>query len=155
MNAKKTPKPHAPLPPELGARIAQALAPIAPAPARFAAMRGKVLERVRNAERFVTVRKRDGEWVALAPDIAMKALHDDAAMRSFLLRLAPGACLPAHEHPQAELCVVLEGDCTLGELELGAGDFHRAAAGTRHGDVRSRAGCVLFIGLAAAATARA
>ena len=112
-------------------------------------MRGKVLRRARADERFVTVRKRDGQWIALAADIAMKVLHDDGTMQSFLLRLDAGACLPAHDHPGDEHCVVLEGRCMLGDFELGAGDYHFARAGTSHGDIRSPAGCVLFIRQAA------
>jgi len=62
------------------------------------------------APRFVTVRSAEGAWVPLAPNIAVKVLDDDGTMQAFLLRLDPGAKLPAHEHPEVdEMCVVLQG----------------------------------------------
>ena len=144
---KRQTKPLAPvLDTALVESIATAFPAIAPAPARAAAMRGKLLARV-DAERrcFVTVRNGQGIWMPLAPKVAMKPLDDDGEIQSFLLRLDGGGKCPAHDHAGDELCYVVEGDCRLGDLELAAGDFHLARAGTQHGVVSSRGGCVLFI----------
>ena len=98
-----------------------------------------------DAQRFVTVRRDDGVWQSLAPDISMKILDSDRSMQAYLLRLAPGACLPGHPHPDDEMCYVLEGEATLGDITVGPGDYHLARAGSAHGDVTTRAGCLLLI----------
>jgi len=43
------------------------------------------------------------------------------------------------------MCFVLEGDAALGDVTVGPGDFHLARAGSVHGDVTTRAGCLLLI----------
>jgi hypothetical protein len=134
------------MPAALAAALATGLAPVPPPPAREAAMKEALLARLRGGPaRFLTVRRDDGDWQPLAPDIAIKILDSDASMQAFLLRLAPGACLPAHDHADDEMCFVLEGEATLGDLTVAAGDYHMARAGSRHGDVRTRTGCVLLI----------
>jgi quercetin dioxygenase-like cupin family protein len=134
------------LPPDIEAALAVALNPVEPAAPRAAAIRARLLDRVhRDGRRFVTVRTAEGEWVPLAPDIAVKVLDDDGAMQSFLLRLDPGARLPAHDHPDDEVCVILEGTVRLGDVEVSAGDYHMAPAGSRHGELFSATGAVLFI----------
>ncbi len=132
--------------PELAGALAAASAPVALAPEQQAALRERLLGRVRAASpRFVTVRRDDGVWQALAPDIAMKILDSDDSMQAFLLRLEPGACLPGHPHAEDEMCFVLEGEATLGDVIVGPGDYHLARAGTEHGDVTTRTGCLLLI----------
>jgi anti-sigma factor ChrR (cupin superfamily) len=98
-----------------------------------------------DAQRFVTVHRDDGKWEQLAPDIAMKILDSDESMQAFLLRLDAGARLPSHPHASDEMCFVLEGEAALGDLVVGAGDYHLARAGSMHGDVTTRTGCLLLI----------
>ena len=134
------------MPPDVEAALAVALDPFEPAALRAAAIRVRLLDRAhRDAQPFVTVRTTEGDWVPLAPDIAVKMLDDDGAMQSFLLRLGPGARLPAHDHPGDEVCVILEGTVRLGDVEVSAGDYHMAPAGSRHGELFSDTGAVLFI----------
>ena len=77
MTAKaKSPRAPAALPSSLAVRLAAAMAPTDVPPARLAAMRDKLLARVREeAPRFVTVRSADGEWVALGTE---RRLQDPA-----------------------------------------------------------------------------
>jgi quercetin dioxygenase-like cupin family protein len=132
--------------PDVTEALVAAVTPIDPAPARAAAMRRTLLARAAtDRQRFVTVRNGDGVWVPLAPKVALKMLDDDGAMQTFLLKLDAGGSCPAHDHPGDESCIVLEGDCRLGDMEFEAGDYHVARAGTRHGGVSTRGGCVLFI----------
>jgi mannose-6-phosphate isomerase-like protein (cupin superfamily) len=141
-NAARTPA----LAPELAGELAAASAPATLAPERQMAIRQRLLARLRgDPPHFVTVRRDDGVWQPLAPDIAMKVLDSDDSMRAFLLRLAPGACLPGHPHAEDEMSFVLEGECTLGDVTVGPGDFHLARAGSVHGDVTTRTGCLLLI----------
>ncbi|HZQ62288.1 MAG TPA: cupin domain-containing protein, partial [Casimicrobiaceae bacterium] len=96
--------------------------------------------------RFLTVRTTDGDWVPIAPGIAVKHLQDDGTMQSFLLRLDPGARLPAHDHPECdEHCIVVEGSARLGDVVVHRGDYHVAYAGSRHGEVTSDTGAILFL----------
>jgi anti-sigma factor ChrR (cupin superfamily) len=134
------------LPDDLVEGMAEAVTPVAPSPERAEAIRAKLLDRVRaNRSRFVTVRADEGRWIALAPGVEFKLLHDDGRMRSFLLRLAAGARLPAHGHSADESCVVLEGEAQLGEVVAHAGDFHLALEGSVHGEITSRTGALLFL----------
>lgn len=131
---------------EIAGALAAALAPVAPAAERAAAVKSRVLDRVRgDRSGFVTVHACAGRWVPIAPGVQSKVLHDDGRTRSFLLKLEPGARLPAHGHAAEEACVVLEGAVQLGDLEVRAGDFHLALAGSVHGEVTTRTGALLFL----------
>ena len=146
MNDKRTAARIPALAPELAGEFAAASAPATLAPDRQMAIRQRLLAGLRrDPPHFVTVRRDDGVWQSLAPDIAMKVLDSDDSMRAFLLRLAPGACLPGHPHAEDEMCFVLEGEATLGDVTVGPGDYHLARAGSAHGDVTTRSGCLLLI----------
>ena len=88
----------------------------------------------------------DSGWQVLAPGVEMKVLFEDAAARSWMVRLQPGSSLPSHEHDEGdEECLVLEGDVWLDDQHYGPGDYQLAQKGTWHGRVRSDGGCVLFL----------
>jgi mannose-6-phosphate isomerase-like protein (cupin superfamily) len=146
MNCKRKAARIPALTPELAGQLAAASAPATLAPERQMAIGQRLLARVRGDPRhFVTVRRDDGVWRSLAPDISMKVLHSDDSMQAFLLRLEPGACLPGHPHVDDEMCFVLEGEATLGDVTVGPGDYHLARAGSVHGDVTTRTGCLLLL----------
>jgi hypothetical protein len=72
--------------------VGESIAPLTPAPDRAEAMKAKLFERVRGTRsRYVTIRADEGNWLVVAPGVEFKLLHDDGEMRSFLLRLTPGA----------------------------------------------------------------
>ena len=75
------------------------------------------------------------------------ALHAALAetSRSVLMRILPGGATPAHAHDMDEELLVMEGECTLGDIHLKLGDYHLAPRGLSHGSVRSKTGCLLFI----------
>ena len=85
--------------------------------------------------------------VVTADGIERKLLAADPAegVHTYLLRLAPGAVVPAHGHPQPEECFVVEGGIRIGDLALHAGDFHFAAAGAAHPAVSSLDGAVVYV----------
>jgi anti-sigma factor ChrR (cupin superfamily) len=82
----------------------------------------------------------------------MRKLSEDAARKTvtFVLDLAPGSLLPAHDHHGAEDSYVVSGSCRIGAVDLYAGDFHHVDAGAHHGDVVSETGCVLLLTVDAA-----
>ena len=116
---------------EVMAALLNAQSPLPPPPA----LRARVLERVRQAvaHGFTTTRCLEG-WRRLAPGIEVKRLSIDegAGTVSFLVRAETGASLPPHRHTQGEECLVLEGEFTMGDLTMRAGDFHYAPAGSEH-----------------------
>ena len=107
----------------------------------------QALDREASAPAFHTVRLDDGEWILIQPGLERKLLYCDPASgpESYLFRMAPGASIEGHHHARAEECLVLEGDLTVGELRLNAGDYHVAAMGSMHPVLRSQGGAVMFV----------
>lgn len=137
-----------------------AATPLAPAPHQAAAMKQRVMDAVRkegtaggdsyvtvrsDTDNYVTVPSYAGVWMDFLPRVQVKVLHSDGRYHSILLRMEPGASLPAHFHEDDEECVVLEGEARLGDIRVKAGDYHLAQSGSRHGEVRSETGAILFL----------
>lgn len=133
----------------LAAELAAGLPPLPLPSDRAAALRVRLLDRARAAragERaFHDVRAGGGVWRALARGVRVKSLGRAADSRAVLVDIAAGASLPPHAHHDHEECVVLRGEATLGDLRVGAGDYHVAPAGSRHGRVASADGALLYL----------
>lgn len=85
-------------------------------------------------------------WRLCLPGVWRRVLHQQDGLRSYLLRLEPGAELPGHRHPADEECVVLEGELWVGrDLRLGAGSWHLARAGALHARIRSPLGALIYL----------
>ena len=69
---------------------------------------------------------------------------DPAGASTALLRYAPGAAVPLHEHTGLETILVLEGSQSDEHGRYPAGSFVANPAGSRH-SVRSEEGCVVLI----------
>lgn len=85
------------------------------------------------ASRFVNVAALPWEQ-SRYPGCDTKTLLVDRAsgLLTMLLRMAPGAKLPDHEHVGIEQTYVLEGSLVCGEGVCRAGDFVWRPAGSRH-----------------------
>lgn len=116
-------------------------------PGQARAMRRRLLERVADADdSHLTIAADQGEWQAFAEGVRIKVLHEQDGVLSYLLRLAPGARLPAHRHPVDEECVVLEGTLRIGtRIEVGPGGFHLAHRGALHAGLSSDGGATIFL----------
>ena len=79
------------------------------------------------------------------PGIESKTLFVDKDTGSItaLIRMAPGARLPDHEHPLSEQSFVLEGVLEDDDGRCTAGDFVWRPAGSRH-QAWSQGGCVVL-----------
>ena len=68
------------------------------------------------------------------PGIAMKTLlrDDDTGLQTMLVRMAPGAELPDHEHTRLEQTFVLEGSLVDEQGTVTAGNYVWRPAGSRH-----------------------
>ena len=85
------------------------------------------------ASRFVEVSGLPWEKTKF-PGVESKTLvvDRDSGMATLLMKFAPGARLPHHEHVLIEQTYVLEGSLVCGEGECRAGDFVWRPAGSRH-----------------------
>lgn len=86
-------------------------------------------------------------WREISPGVMSRVLHVDRAnnRQSLLIRMAPGAVYHSHAHDADEEAFVVEGDLWFGELSLGPGDYHIAAAATRHPPGRTVGGCLVHV----------
>ena len=85
------------------------------------------------ASRFVDVAKLPWEKTRF-PGVEAKTLLVDreTGLVTSLMKFAPGAKLPEHEHVLIEQTYVLEGSLVCGEGECKAGDYVWRPAGSRH-----------------------
>ncbi|HTP62380.1 MAG TPA: cupin domain-containing protein [Burkholderiales bacterium] len=85
------------------------------------------------ASRFVEVAKLPWERTRF-PGVEAKTLlvDRDTGVVTSLMKFAPGARLPDHEHVLIEQTYVLEGSLVCGEGECKAGEFVWRPAGSRH-----------------------
>lgn len=93
-------------------------------------------------------RQRDDDWHDhQVPGIRFRYLYVDPARKTqtVLLRCAPGAKYPQHDHHGPEETFVLEGDLRLGSEILRAGDYQRCEPGSRHLQQWTETGCLLLI----------
>ena len=129
--------------------LLEGLAPIQPDPSLALRLRERILRGVQALAAdpldYMTIRAEEGEWQAITRKVSIKLLREDATSRSVLMRILPGGAMPAHAHDMDEESLVMEGECTLGDIYLKVGDYHLAPRGLSHGSVRSKAGCLLFI----------
>lgn len=137
------------LPGEITEAMLEALAPVTPP----AALRARVLARVAQTGSvldFRTLRDTEG-WRVLAPGLEYKLLayNEQTDNKSFLLRAAPGSEFPAHAHAGDEECIVLEGEFSMGDLTLHAGDFHFAPRGSDHPNAYTRSGALVYLSASA------
>jgi anti-sigma factor ChrR (cupin superfamily) len=85
------------------------------------------------ASRFVDVEHLPWEKTRY-PGVETKTLLVDrkSGLLTLLMKMAPGAKLPDHEHVEIEQTYVLEGSLVCGEGECKAGEFVWRPAGSRH-----------------------
>lgn len=85
------------------------------------------------ASRFVDVERLPWEK-SRYPGIETKTLfiERESGLMTLLMRMAPGARLPDHEHVEIEQTYVLEGSLVCPEGECRAGQFVWRPAGSRH-----------------------
>jgi quercetin dioxygenase-like cupin family protein len=94
-----------------------------------------------------TLRADEGAWHPWVPGIAAKLLNrrPEANREMVLVRVDPGTPFPTHPHHEDEELFMISGDLWFGDIELKAGDFHLARAGTVHPPAFSRHGCLCII----------
>ena len=99
-------------------------------------------------EELVVQRRDEGAWEATGVEgVEVKRLFADAARGyvTMLVRMAAGSSYPSHRHAGYEECYVLQGDLSVGDAALHAGDYQRAEGGSIHVVQSTKNGCLLFI----------
>jgi len=122
-------------------------------PEQMQKLRNRVMQRVDDdpanaVQPFLTVRDRDGAWIEIAPKIRKKVLmaNPETGAETYLLRAEPGAASPPHSHELDEHCLVLEGEMAFDDgVQLKAGDYHFAPAGSEHGIARTDVGVLVYV----------
>ena len=96
---------------------------------------------------LLSILGRDREWIQVAEGIQVKQFFVDEAsgIQTSLVKMAPGASLPAHRHTGVEQVFILEGDCNLNGEVLGPGDYHRAEGGSIHEITRTTNGTLFLL----------
>lgn len=90
---------------------------------------------------------KEPEWEQVAPGTECKLLAVDTEQQrvSMLVRLAPGACYPAHTHAGIEELHLLSGELWIDKRKLSAGDYNRNAPGARDDRVWTETGCTCLL----------
>ncbi len=113
-------------------------------------LRERLLERIggdlpsrRKQRGAVLLRASQTPWVdAGSPGIEKRELRGG---NTILLRMAPGTRFPAHEHTEAEECLILEGSVESEGVTAYAGDYIYMPKGSRHAALYSEAGCTMLL----------
>jgi anti-sigma factor ChrR (cupin superfamily) len=128
-------------------QVAEALEPVAPAPA----LKGRLMTRVAQFEQLkpvAEVRRNEEYWVnSGVPGVDIKQLFQEAetGRSTYLVRMEPGKRLPAHYHHDAEQCLVLKGDIAWGDIAYEEGDFVVMGKGTHHPEIHTVNGNLLLL----------
>jgi quercetin dioxygenase-like cupin family protein len=131
--------PPKPLPKKRGALLrADILARVARAEANNAAS-------VHEKDAITTVFSASCDWQPLLPNVERQYLFRDNKIETFLVRMAPGSSIPAHDHPEDEECFVVDGSYEYEGMVVQRGDFQFSRGGSRHAHLTSSQGCTLLI----------
>ncbi|HAH10917.1 MAG TPA: hypothetical protein DCL54_03585 [Alphaproteobacteria bacterium] len=97
--------------------------------------------------RTIQVGRAEGCWTEFLPGVQLKLLRpeDDSGTATFLMKLAPGASVPAHNHPKTEECYVIDGVMQIGAAHFYPGDYIAYPAGVPHTQMGSSTGGTLLI----------
>ncbi|MBM4242910.1 MAG: hypothetical protein FJ148_03730 [Deltaproteobacteria bacterium] len=87
----------------------------------------------------------DAAWTDFGPGLERRVLSRGPDAASYVVRVAPGATIPPHDHRRVEHSYILSGSIDVDGTMCHPGDYHRAAAGTRHVAPYSAEGCVMLI----------
>jgi anti-sigma factor ChrR (cupin superfamily) len=96
---------------------------------------------------LVFVRAAERTWQPAAERVEMMPIFSPPGpgLTTALVRMLPGATLPAHRHASVEQCYMIAGERQVGGDVLRAGDYWRAEAGTLHAASTSAAGCTYLL----------
>ncbi|MGL5114374.1 MAG: cupin domain-containing protein [Beijerinckiaceae bacterium] len=112
------------------------------------ALWARIAERIaKPVPAMILLRTTSEPWTerTLGVDVKVLRWDQETGARAIMLRMAPGAVLPDHDHDGDEEVFMLSGDLMFDDLLLGAGDYLRMPAGSHHTVGRSPSGCVAIV----------
>ncbi len=135
---------------DIVAALALGIAQVSPPVATQTALRARILARAGTTlpaagDAHLTVHAGAEGWVKIFPLVQMRTLFESQDGRGVLFRMEAGGRLPPHEHNTDEECVILEGELSIGNLTVRAGDFHLARKGIPHAELNSKTGALFYI----------
>lgn len=128
--------------PELRERLMKAVAKMAQPPA------GNSPGVLYDKDGVLIARPAEMNWTAGAlPGVFLKVLFSDAARgyTTAVVRMAPGTRYPSHKHVGVEELYLLEGDLSVDDLAMRAGDYCRGEAGSIHKEIVTGQGCLFIV----------
>jgi anti-sigma factor ChrR (cupin superfamily) len=146
----KSPTPDS-LPAGLTEQLLQEIAPLPASPETLARVRRVLMRRVaaEAPSQVSTLALASARFKPYLAGVERAVLQRDAAGETWLLRLAPDATVPEHDHSWGEeWSLVLEGACSVDGQHLTVGDSQFAPQGSHHGAIHSPGGCLLWLRLA-------
>lgn len=132
---------------QAAAPLAELASPVAPSPS----LKQRLMSRIADYETLkplAEVRPHEGAWrPAGFAGVDVKVLFQEKATgrTTMLVRMQPGASLPAHRHHDDEQCLVLRGDIRWRELVYEEGDFIVMGRDSDHPEVSSVNGNLLLL----------
>lgn len=97
------------------------------------------------ADAVITVRPGEAPWKSIGSGLEICTLFRSESCRAILLRMHPGATLPAHDHDVDEECLVIEGEVLVDGLSMSKGTFQVAPRGVDHCEITTVSGALLYI----------
>lgn len=91
-----------------------------------------------------TVRDADSGWDDYGPGIVRRILWRRGHMGAYLIHAQPGARVPPHRHEHDEECLMLQGQLYSDDVLLREGEYQLAPAGTRHAQVCTDTGVLVY-----------
>jgi anti-sigma factor ChrR (cupin superfamily) len=116
-----------------------------------AGLRDRLLGRIAAFEQLkpvADVRADENTWVRSGmPGVDIKTLFKEPGLgrTTYLVRMAPGARLPAHKHGDIEQCLMIEGDIWWGDIAYRKGDFMAMGKDSEHPEVYTVGGNVMLL----------
>ena len=128
--------------PELRQRLMSNIANALQAPAGHAP--GTLYEK----DGVLISRSQEMNWTAAElPGLFLKVLYNDRHREytTALVRMTAGTHYPSHRHAGVEELYLLEGDLSVDEMPMQPGDYCRGEAGSIHGEIFTKAGCLFLV----------
>lgn len=103
---------------------------------------GLLPNRHQDSETIVSV---EGGWVEIQAGVSQKVLWSDGIVASSFFRYDAGTSMAGHDYPLDEECMMISGDIFLGDVLLQSGDYNMTPAGSRHLEIFSDTGALLYV----------
>ncbi len=128
-----------------------------------AELRGRVMETIARtpqpppAQKSGVLYDKDGVLIARPaemtwaagelPGVFLKVLFNDTTRgyTTAMVRMTAGTHYPSHKHAGVEELYLLEGDLSVGDMAMQAGDYCRGEAGSIHEEIATETGCLFVV----------